>query len=297
MHLWYFKNVAEMQNVSKASEKLRVAQPAVSKTVRLLEEELGFRLFDRSGNRIVLNENGAIFLKYVNTIFGALHDARQELLDSSGEDGSAEETSMSIAIYSASKMMPLLLHGFKEQYPDMPLSLVIHNGRDAAVQDHDIMIFQDSEDLSETGLRKLLEEEVYLAIPVSHPLAERESVDLAELSDSEFIALSSDYDFRAASEQVCRKAGFEPKIALECNDPGTVREFVNLGFGFAFMPKFTWGEVQDPGIRLVPIVNPKFYRKIYIAYRKDRYVSHSAKLFKNYAVEFFSNIDRYFPID
>ena len=63
--LEYFKVVAQMQHVTHAAEELSISQPALSRSIAKLEEELGFPLFDRSGKGIVLNRYGQIFLQYV----------------------------------------------------------------------------------------------------------------------------------------------------------------------------------------------------------------------------------------
>lgn len=76
--LEYFRELAKTQNMSKSAEKLHISQPALSGTLKALENELGISLFDRKGRTIVLNNNGSEFLKSVNTIFDILGRNRQK---------------------------------------------------------------------------------------------------------------------------------------------------------------------------------------------------------------------------
>lgn len=77
--LQYFKAVAETGKISLAAKKLYVSAPALSISIANLESELGVKLFDRTNNRIVLNEHGKIYLSYVNQILGDLDQAHQKL--------------------------------------------------------------------------------------------------------------------------------------------------------------------------------------------------------------------------
>lgn len=77
--LQYFKTVAETGKISLAAKKLYVSAPALSIAIANLEKELGVQLFDRSNNRIVLNEQGKIYLRHVNQILGDLTHAKEEV--------------------------------------------------------------------------------------------------------------------------------------------------------------------------------------------------------------------------
>jgi LysR family transcriptional regulator, transcription activator of glutamate synthase operon len=81
LQLKYFKKIAEAQSMTRVAEEIHISQSALSKTIRTLETELGVKLFDREGKYIKLNENGKIFLKYVNRNLQSLEDAKKELSD------------------------------------------------------------------------------------------------------------------------------------------------------------------------------------------------------------------------
>lgn len=77
-----FKVVAELGTISLAAKELYISPPALSVAIAKLEKEVGVELFDRTGNRIILNEQGKIFLCYVNRIFHDLDCARMEIQES-----------------------------------------------------------------------------------------------------------------------------------------------------------------------------------------------------------------------
>ena len=85
LQLWYFREIAHSGHLSRTAEKLHIAQPSLSQMLKRLENELGISLFDRIGKRLVLNENGVIFLKYTDQIFSALNNAKLELARAHGE--------------------------------------------------------------------------------------------------------------------------------------------------------------------------------------------------------------------
>ena len=72
-----FKAAAELSHITKAAELLSISQPALSKNIRILEQELGYPLFDHVGKHVQLNENGRVLLKYVNEIFCSLENAKR----------------------------------------------------------------------------------------------------------------------------------------------------------------------------------------------------------------------------
>jgi LysR family transcriptional activator of glutamate synthase operon len=280
-----FRKAAELQNVSRAAQELRVAQPAVSKTIRGLEEELGARLFDRVGRRVALNENGRILLRHVNAAFRNLDDAREALR----ERGERPQP-VTITMTCASKLLPALVSGFRERHPDVPLS-VGQQAEGSGAADSDVYIFQANSPVSGENTRLLIAEEVFLAVPAGHPLAGRASLELIEAAGEDFIALSPKKQFRRSADEYCRRAGFEPKIALESDDPATIRSLIQHGFGFSFMPAHTWGRLEDPAIARVRLCNPGFMRYIYVTWKKEGGPSGAAGLFVEYLTGFFRELE------
>ena len=103
--LTYFKKVAELQHMTRAAQELRVAQPALSRTISGLEQELGVKLFERKGKSIALNQYGTILLQHTQRILQEMAEIERDLSEAKGE---ATRT-VTITLYAASKLLPRLV--------------------------------------------------------------------------------------------------------------------------------------------------------------------------------------------
>ena len=104
-----FQAVAELEHMTRAAQRLNVAQPALSRTIQNLENELGASLFDRSGRRMRLNENGRILLRYSRQILSSIQDAKNEI----AAQQSGAETCIRLCVHSATALIPQLLLDFR----------------------------------------------------------------------------------------------------------------------------------------------------------------------------------------
>ena len=115
--LKYFKTVAEIGKISAAADSLFISAPALSTSISRLEKELGFSLFDRTNNRIILNQQGQIFLKHVSEVFSSLDSALQEMQQSLLHQGPH------ISIVSVNTAMWVnLITAFTSEFPNFTLS-------------------------------------------------------------------------------------------------------------------------------------------------------------------------------
>ena len=133
----YFQKVAELEHLTKAAEALHIAQPALSRTIRSMEEELDVSLFTHQGRNIHLTRDGHILLKYTNKILGSLDDLRQELQDSRD----LQQLTVKLAIMSSSRLIPAFLMKFKEEYPETILEIVPQNSDSANASKTDLTLF------------------------------------------------------------------------------------------------------------------------------------------------------------
>lgn len=115
--LRYFQMVARLGHMTQAAEILHVAQPSLSRSIALLEQEIGVPLFDRTGRRIYLNQYGEILLRRVEFLFNGLERARHEITDLHGE--AQGRVVLSVSHSSSLYLLPLLLSSFREHYPEI----------------------------------------------------------------------------------------------------------------------------------------------------------------------------------
>ena len=284
-----FKVVAETEHITKASEELHIAQSSLSRKITSLEEELGVQLFDRIGKNIVLNDYGRIVLRHTDAMLREADAIYKEIQDLQGET----ESVVRISMQAATKLLSGLVVGFKEEHPDIHLEIYQNELKKGQDDFCDLIIFsEDVERKLEKNTTLLLAEEVYLGLPLNHPLTKYESIDLRLAQDLEFICLPKGKAIRTLTDNVCSAAGFEPKIRIECDSPETVRQLISLGQGVSFVPAITWRGMGTEKMVLRPLSYPTARRYMYISYHENAYMSRAAKLLLNYIIRYFASLEK-----
>lgn len=285
-HLRYFKRTAELEHITKAAQELHVAQPSLSRTIGMLEEELGVKLFNRRGKSIELNEYGIIMLNHTNRILKELEAIKREIDDA--RDNSTMNVTFSMD--AASTLIPRLVRGFKEEHSDIRLHILQENLVGDREQGCDLTLFADSQPVSGPFCTTLIEEEIRLALPITNPLTHFDTLTLDQVSHEEFICLQKGKNLRSITDAYCKMAGFDPNVVLESDSPETVRELVRAGIGISFIPMQTWQDMEDPHIALVPIASPQCRRYINLSWREGSYLSPAAILFRDYLIKHFGEL-------
>ena len=282
--LSYFQKTARLQHLSKAADKLHIAQPSLSRTIHALELELGVSLFDRNGRNIELNKYGEIVLKYADRILTSINGMRREL----NETKQHEETTVTLSLYAASKIVPSLLTAFRQDHPNVRFQIIQQTEVSPGTSNADLSLFSSIMPITNKQSVTLLEEEIVLAMPESDPRASLHSVPLSSFADDDFISLQSGKSLRTIMDAYCQIAGFVPKINLECDSPSTVREFIRAGLGVSFVPRITWHGVADEKVALVPISSPQCRRYIGLSWNEHSYLSPAAQALRDYLVNNFA---------
>ncbi|KZL90252.1 LysR family transcriptional regulator [Clostridium magnum] len=286
LQLKYFQTVARLEHMTRAAEELRIPQPALSKTISLLEKELGVLLFDRRGKYIHLNDYGRTFLTRVDQALGALEDGKQELNDLAGKTFGE----VKLAVLAASNLLPELLASFRKEHPHINFNLIQHFPSPAARPDFDLCISSPLMKLEGTNNIPLISEEIFLAVPTEHPLAKRGSVKLNEVAGSDFISLKQGKVLREITDTFCKYAGFTPHVVFESDDPATVRGLIRAGQGIAFIPAITWGGSTGSSMVLLHIEEPICKRTISLTCKEERYLPQAARLFRQFSIDYFAKL-------
>jgi len=290
VQLQQFKVIAEYEHITNAANALHIAQPALSRTLKNLEKELGLLLFEREGKNIRLNENGRILLHYTNNILNEIDEAKRILADKKDIDNRQVSLSMS----AATQLLPRIIYEFRKKNPEISIMITQQkNNSPADVTDKcDILVSADIQASEKANCIILAREEICLAMPTSNPLSSRKSVALAEVTQAPFICLHKGSRLRTITDSYCKKAGFKPHIALESDNPSIVRDLIALGVGMAFIPKLSWTDIDyGPEVSLVDIAEPHCVRYIYMTWNDKRYISSSTKIFQKHLINFFGNLE------
>ena len=282
--LAYFESVSRHLHFTRAAEELNVAQPSVSQQIRKLEHELGTPLFHRMKRNVTLTEAGTLFLRHTRAILQQLEEARVEVQELSGLRKGTLAVGAPPSV--GTHLFPRALAAFSRQHPGIALTFREGGSRTLLqlLEDGDVDLAVVIQPIRHPALETLplLEEELLLAVPREHPLASgKRRVRLAELKTESFVLLREGaYDLRDQTLAACRRAGFEPRVALDGGEMDSVLRFVAAGLGIAILPEMVMTDV-DPrtGPVSVRLQSPRLSRSLVMARRRDRYFSAAGQEF------------------
>ncbi len=270
----YFLTIAETGTFSRAAERLYLSQPSLSTGIKKLEQELGVALFERGGRRTVLTPAGRSFMEKAQVIMEQYQSAVHELKRFN------DDTTLRVGVLSTMRVSILsdLVSRFQQHYPHV--SIELHDGnlqklRDSLERgDVDVALTILSlrgltEQTFQSGPQSstvLFEQPLLLAVPVSHPWAQRSSVRLAELDGQPMIDRIH-CDFFPQECQILDAAKVRPKVIYRANHEEWVISLLQAGIGICVMPY--WKDI--PGVVYLPIVEVSFQRTIGMQWRQHQH--------------------------
>lgn len=256
-HLRYFKAVAESLNFSRAAEQLRVAQPALSRQVRALEDEIGTRLFDRDPE-VRLTDAGRVFYGHACRVLAQVEtgvaDAREAAKGRRGELIVCNEWRV------AGRLVPAAVAEFRRRVPGAEVTLrdmrfheqlAALRSRRAHVGFVVRNILGRSTDLQS---QLVLRAAIVAVLPAQHAMAGRDSIQLADLAGETWAVLDEKEapGYRDYLTQVCRLSGFVPRIGLEATTPDGMFGRVAAGYAVALALDVS-APRQNPLVRVVSL--------------------------------------------
>lgn len=240
-HLRYFVAVAEAANFTKASAKLRVAQPALGRQVRDLEDEIGVDLMRRGPRGVVLTAEGKLFLEEARDLLARTDESIAKVRAlARGELG---ELNIGYSPSPTVEILPPSMAAFEKAVPRVKVTLhdlagdELVDGLKNGVLDLAVMV-QPSVEQS-TGLKfEMLRQYPYcVAMAASHPFARRKSVPVELFAAEPLVALRrKDYsEFYRILDRVVAPTGLRPRIAVECDSASSLITGVEVGRGIALV--------------------------------------------------------------
>jgi DNA-binding transcriptional LysR family regulator len=260
-HLRYFVAVAEALNFTRAAQKLRLAQPSLTRQIRNLEEELGVRLLDRSKSQILLTEEGKSFLLDARRVLALSAESVKSVQRiSRGESG---QLNLGYLFKFNFDLLPSTLETFYETCPEVSVNLF-----DMSPAEQLRALETRKIDLGFVGLRppashKSLEalnwqcvahHEVVVVLPERHPLAKMTKINRKDLKNLFFVALSE--ETHPGSRDwlcgLCQKVGFTPRILQDVHLEAGIMTFVAEGLGVS-LAREQIKNLPHPGVVFRPL--------------------------------------------
>ena len=281
--LKHFITVVELGNVTRAAEQLHVSQPAVSYSIKMLEEELGVSLFKRVKKRLTLTDEGTYYYEHVGDIIAQL-----EAINNDMKDFSSKRRSLKIGV-------PPMIGTFL--FPEIFSMVNTHDdvtfepveGGSLDLQDQ---IEKETIDMAiiaaplgvapaspNLAYRKLFSEELVYCVSNDHPLAGRSSVDMASLQNEKLILYTGGYAHARVLNEAFQKANITPNVIFRTNQFQTILAFVrrNLASSFFYLDSIK----NTPGISIIPLEEP-ISLDLHIIWKNNRPLFQEAKQFLNH---------------
>lgn len=280
--LFYFQIVAKHKSLTKASEELNLSQPALSRSILRLEEEIGVPLLERKSRGVVLNQYGKVFLNSANQILSGMKETKQKIHDM--VDPNHGIISLAFIQTLGSSFVPDLISDFQQKFPNIQFQLSqnitgkILKGIHTANIDIGFCSPQDPhENLCSIPV---LTEELFLIVPAAHRLAGKEQVNLCEVADDPFILFKPETALHDLIENLCNDAGFSPRKVFEGYEERTVSDLVGANLGVAIVPRIP--DLDKGKISIIRVQSPKCFRVIQMVWRKNGYMSPAVSNFKEF---------------
>jgi LysR family transcriptional regulator, hydrogen peroxide-inducible genes activator len=280
--LRYFLSVAEQQNFTRAAEKLGISQPALSRSIQKLEEELGQPVFERKTRAVALTEAGALLQSRAQQVLAILRDTKAEITD----DGKSGRVRLGAIPTIAPYFLPEVLRQFSTEFPKSIL-VVQENTTDSLLRnlaqgEIDLAVLALPVPMKYLEMVELFEEELLLVLPTDHPLVERETIRLIDVEPYPFVLLDEAHCLSDNIVSFCRQRSFQPVAVERTSQLAMVQELVSLSHGISMVPAMARQLDQSNRRVYRSISGKKPTRTVAVVWNPYRFQSRLVKAFREH---------------
>ncbi len=235
--LSHFQCVADVRNFTRAAGRLGISQPALSRSIQRLEEELGQPLFERKPRTVELTDAGQLFQSRAEQILLILEDCKAEICD----DGQSGRIRIAAIPTIAPFFLPNFLRSFSDAFPKANL-LVQEDTTDSLMKrckqgELDVAIVALPVSTRYVEVEELFDEELSLVMPSNHPLAEKKQIRISDVEHYPFVLLDEAHCLSDNITAFCRQRAIQPVAVERTSQLVMVQELVSLGHGVSMIPE------------------------------------------------------------
>ena len=299
--LQYFRTMAKVQHYTKASKMLCITQPSLSNSIAALEDELGTSLFEKRGRNVVLSRHGKVFLTYVENALNELELGAEKVKELTGD----LQLPINLGfIYTLSYyFIPTLIGKFKQfnngEFANIDFTL--HEGCTANQCTPELIRKLKNDELDAILISLLpkdndiefipvCDQELVAIVPECFPEFDEDGLDLTRISTYPFIHFSGKSGLKLEINRMLERVNVTAKVCCEMEDLVSIAGLVSSGVGMAIVPETP--VLKNYALRMLPIKNPRYKRKIYLGVMKNRYETLPIQQFKKFAIKYSRDIMR-----
>ena len=280
-----FTQIAQMQSFSRTAEMLGYSQSAVTVQIRQLENELGKRLFDRTGKKVVLTPQGEEFLEHANRILYDVHQAKASMNDT-------DELKNPLHIGTIESLctvkFPKIIRKFREQYPRVSIRITVDSPEKLIqMMEHnelDLIYILDTPRWDKNWVKVLEEAEpvIFVSAP-NYKFAGEKDIKVEEILNAPLYLTERNANYRQALEQELslRKQTLSP--VLECSDTAFIKKMLKTGKGLSYLPLFVVEkDIKEGKIAKLDVkdIDITMYRQVF--YHANKYMTKEMEKFVEY---------------
>ena len=273
-------HVAELGSLSKAADRMRIAQPALSRHIRLLEEELGTRLFDRHGRGMVITDTGRDVLARATRIVAELNEIRSGIAQS--DAALTGRIAVGLPPTLSDILSVPLVQAMRKAHPKLEIRILtafsgylldwLHRA------EVDVGVLYDPQLTRSVHAQPLLLESLVLVGPSSAGLSLVEAVPFQRLGRETLLLPNRRHGLRVVVEKCAGEANIALQVDIEIDSLQTLKDLVAHGVGLTILPLAPiYRDVQSGRLSAAPLIDPSPLRRLMTAFPADRPVSRAAR--------------------
>ncbi len=308
----YIYEIYKEKNFSKAAKNLFISQPALSATVRKLEEELNVQLFDRSTSPISLTLEGKAYIEAIEEIFSIKRNYENYIIDVSNLK--VGNISISGANFISSYVLPKIIVPFSKKYPSINIELLESNSKTLVQEliDENIDLLIDyNPDETNIVSYPLFDETILLCVPKNyninskfskfslnnddilsdkHLSGDAKRIKITDFKDEAFLMMKSGNSMNYHGFKICHEAGFEPETSIYFDQLMTSYNMAASGLGVCFVTDTLIKEVAPSDTLLYYNIDSNHAKRtVYLLHKKKRYINKVIREFMQTALDIYSN--------
>lgn len=278
--LRYFLQVAERGNFTRAAEDMAISQPALSRSIQKLEEELGQPVFERKTRSVVLTDAGTLLQARAQQALSILEDAKAEITD----DGQSGRLRIGAIPTVAPYFLPEVLRDFSEGFPNASVIVQEYTTdrllKSCTQGEIDLAILALPVPAKYLEIEELFQEELLLVLPPDHPLAEKSNIRLRDVEPFPFVLLDEAHCLSDNIVSFCRRRSFQPVAVERTSQLTMVQELVSLSHGVSMIPAMARRRDQSDRRSYRSLTRPKPMRTIAVVWNPYRFQSRLLQAFR-----------------